>query len=63
MFNALQIYNVRSTDRVKLVGIGDLGHLAIQFASKMGCEVVIFSGIEGKKSGGDEAWNEGVLCN
>ena len=35
--------------RVGVVGIGALGHLAIQFASKMGCDVVAFSGTESKK--------------
>lgn len=31
------------------MGIGGLGHLAIQFASKMGCNVVVFSGSAGKR--------------
>lgn len=48
VFNPLETY-VRPTDRVGVVGIGGLGHLAIQFASKMGCEVVVFSGTEKKK--------------
>ncbi|KAK0193879.1 NADP-dependent alcohol dehydrogenase [Armillaria mellea] len=38
-----------STDRVGIVGIGGLGHLAIQFASKMGCDVVVFSGTDSKR--------------
>jgi D-arabinose 1-dehydrogenase-like Zn-dependent alcohol dehydrogenase len=36
-------------DRVGIIGVGGLGHLAIQFASKMGMEVVVFSGTESKK--------------
>jgi D-arabinose 1-dehydrogenase-like Zn-dependent alcohol dehydrogenase len=48
VFNPLHTY-VRSTDRVGVVGIGGLGHLAVQFASKMGCEVVVFSGTDSKK--------------
>jgi D-arabinose 1-dehydrogenase-like Zn-dependent alcohol dehydrogenase len=44
VFNALRFYGVKATDRVGVVGVGGLGHLAIQFASKMGCEVVVFSG-------------------
>ncbi|KAH0833220.1 chaperonin 10-like protein [Lanmaoa asiatica] len=48
VFNALHTY-VQSTDRVGVVGVGGLGHLAIQFASKMGCEVVVFSSTDNKK--------------
>lgn len=49
VFNVLQLYGVRSTDRVGIVGVGGLGHLAIQFAAAMGCEVVAFSGTDSKK--------------
>jgi len=49
VFNALVMGNVRPTDRVGVLGIGGLGHLAIQFASKMGCEVVVFSGTDSKR--------------
>ncbi|KAL1673582.1 chaperonin 10-like protein [Schizophyllum commune] len=52
VFEALNRYGVSSTDRVGVIGIGGLGHLAIQFAAKMGCEVVVFSSTESKK---DEA--------
>ncbi|KAF5348668.1 hypothetical protein D9758_006803 [Tetrapyrgos nigripes] len=40
---------VKPYDRVGVVGIGGLGHLAIQFASKIGAEVVVFSGSEDKR--------------
>lgn len=49
VFNALEMYGTRPTDRVGVIGVGGLGHLAIQFASKMGCEVVVFSGTDSKK--------------
>jgi D-arabinose 1-dehydrogenase-like Zn-dependent alcohol dehydrogenase len=49
VFNALQMYGAKSTDRVGVIGVGGLGHLAIQFAAKMGCEVVVFSGTDSKK--------------
>jgi D-arabinose 1-dehydrogenase-like Zn-dependent alcohol dehydrogenase len=39
----------RPGDRVGIIGIGGLGHLAIQFASKMGMEAVVFSSTESKK--------------
>ena len=57
VFNALQFHGVKSTDRVGVIGIGGLGHLAIQFAASMGCEVVVFSGTESKK---DEALKLGA---
>ncbi|KAJ2973588.1 hypothetical protein NUW58_g8901 [Xylaria curta] len=31
------------------MGVGGLGHLAIQFAAKMGCRVVVLSGSDSKK--------------
>ncbi|KAI9750300.1 MAG: hypothetical protein M1835_001414 [Candelina submexicana] len=40
---------VKSSDRVGIIGVGGLGHLAIQFAAKMGCEVVVFSGTDSKR--------------
>lgn len=50
VFNVLDMYNVRPMDRIGVIGVGGLGHLAIQFASKMGCEVAVFSGTESKKA-------------
>ncbi|KAJ3788925.1 chaperonin 10-like protein [Lentinula aff. detonsa] len=44
------IEHCRPIDRVGIVGMGGLGHLAIQFAAKMGCEVVVFSGSESKRT-------------
>ncbi|KAL1759330.1 hypothetical protein FB107DRAFT_205183 [Schizophyllum commune] len=49
VFEALNRYGVKSTDRVGVIGVGGLGHLAVQFAAKMGCEVVIFSSTESKR--------------
>ncbi|KAF2871407.1 chaperonin 10-like protein [Massariosphaeria phaeospora] len=49
VWTALQMYDIKPTDRVGVMGVGGLGHLAIQFASKMGCDVVVFSGTESKK--------------
>ncbi|KAJ9258807.1 hypothetical protein DTO212C5_8679 [Paecilomyces variotii] len=39
----------RPYERVGIVGIGGLGHLTIQYASKMGCDVVAFSSTEEKR--------------
>ncbi|KAE8354606.1 chaperonin 10-like protein [Aspergillus coremiiformis] len=49
VFNALHVAQIKPTARVGIVGVGGLGHLAIQFAVKMGCQVVVFSGTEDKK--------------
>jgi D-arabinose 1-dehydrogenase-like Zn-dependent alcohol dehydrogenase len=43
VYNALVDAITGPTQRVGIVGIGGLGHLAIQFAAKMGAEVVVFS--------------------
>lgn len=52
VFLPLARTDVRPWHTVGVVGIGGLGHLAIQFAAKMGCKVVVFSGTANKK---DEA--------
>ena len=49
VFNALHLHGVRPYDRVGIIGVGGLGHLAIQFAAKMGCTVAVFSGSDSKK--------------
>lgn len=46
------LLNVKPTDTVGIMGVGGLGHLAIQFAAKMGCRVVVLSGSDRKR---DEA--------
>lgn len=43
VYSPLATFGVRSSDRVGVIGIGGLGHLGIQFAHKMGCEVTAFS--------------------
>ena len=57
VYNALQGTPVTAGDRVGIIGVGGLGHLAIQFAAKMGCEVIVFSGTDSKK---DEAMKLGA---
>lgn len=41
---------VKERNRVGIIGIGGLGHLAIQFAAKMGVEVVVFSSSADKEA-------------
>lgn len=57
VWNVLQSFNAKPTHRVGIIGVGGLGHLAIQFAHKMGCQVVVFSGTDSKK---DEAMKLGA---
>lgn len=43
VFAPLITFGVKPTDRVGVVGIGGLGHLALQFANAWGCEVTAFT--------------------
>jgi len=49
VFGPIVKCGVRPTDRVGVIGIGGLGHLAIQFLAHWGCEVVAFSSSKGKE--------------
>lgn len=49
VFNPIARY-VRPTDRVGVVGIGGLGHLAVQFLHKWGCEVYAFTSSAAKRT-------------
>lgn len=43
VFNPIVQNDVRPTDRVAVVGIGGLGHMALAFLNKWGCDVTAFS--------------------
>lgn len=43
VFNPIVQLGIKPTDRVGVVGIGGLGHLALQFLNKWGCEVHAFT--------------------
>jgi uncharacterized zinc-type alcohol dehydrogenase-like protein len=49
VFNPLVQFDIRPTDRVGVIGIGGLGHLALQFLRAWGCEVVAFSSSDSKR--------------
>lgn len=57
VFNPLVQHNVKPTDRVAVIGIGGLGHLALQFLNKWGCHVTAFT-TSGSKA--DEAKKMGA---
>ena len=42
VFNPLVQFDVKPTDKVGVIGVGGLGHLAVQFLNKWGCEVTAF---------------------
>lgn len=43
VYEALDAAKAKPSDRVGIVGLGGLGHLAIQYAHKLGCATVVFS--------------------
>ena len=43
VFNPLMQYDIKPTSKVAVIGIGGLGHLALQFANAWGCEVTAFT--------------------
>jgi uncharacterized zinc-type alcohol dehydrogenase-like protein len=47
VFSPLMMYS-KPTDRVAVIGIGGLGHLAIKFAHAYGCDVTAFTSSESK---------------
>lgn len=49
-YASLRAFNVGSTTRVGVVGIGALGHLALQFARALGAEVTAFSNSADKEA-------------
>ena len=52
VFNPMMQFDVKSTDKVAVIGIGGLGHIALQFLNAWGCEVTAFTSSESKR---DEA--------
>ncbi|MFD5749228.1 NAD(P)-dependent alcohol dehydrogenase [Streptomyces sp. NPDC127033] len=50
VFAPLLRHGVRPTDRVAVVGVGGLGHLAVQFLAKWGCHVTAISSTPDKEA-------------
>lgn len=57
VWTALHKYKIPSTVTVGIIGVGGLGHMAIQFAANMGTNVVVLSHSDEKK---DEALKLGA---
>jgi uncharacterized zinc-type alcohol dehydrogenase-like protein len=49
VFNPIVQCGVQPTDRVGVIGIGGLGHMALKFLRAWGCEVVAFTSSEAKR--------------
>lgn len=49
VFNPLVQYQIKATAKVAVIGIGGLGHLALQFLNAWGCEVTAFTSHDSKK--------------
>jgi uncharacterized zinc-type alcohol dehydrogenase-like protein len=50
VYNPLRNYGVRPSSRVGVIGIGGLGHMAIQFAKAFGADVTAFSTSKDKEN-------------
>jgi uncharacterized zinc-type alcohol dehydrogenase-like protein len=49
VFSPLVQFGVRPTHRTGVVGVGGLGHMALQFLNKWGCEVTAFTSNDSKR--------------
>jgi uncharacterized zinc-type alcohol dehydrogenase-like protein len=68
VFNPIVQFDIKPTDRVGVIGIGGLGHMALQFLDAWGCEVTAFSSNQGKEQearefGADNFVNCNENCN
>lgn len=50
VFSPMMQFNVKPTDRVGVIGIGGLGHMALMFLNAWGCEVTAFTSSNSKKT-------------
>ncbi len=49
VFNPLLEFGIKPTDHVAVIGVGGLGHMAIQFLNAWGCHVTAFTSNEAKR--------------
>ena len=50
VFNPLVQFNIKPTSKVGVIGIGGLGHIALQFLNAWGCEVTAFTSSKSKET-------------
>ncbi|MBX0292346.1 NAD(P)-dependent alcohol dehydrogenase [Hymenobacter sp. HSC-4F20] len=49
-WSPLRQWNAKAGDRVAVMGLGGLGHMAVKFAAALGCEVTVLSTSPGKEA-------------
>jgi uncharacterized zinc-type alcohol dehydrogenase-like protein len=49
VFNPLVQFDIKPTAKVAVIGIGGLGHMALQFLNAWGCEITAFTSSDAKK--------------
>ncbi len=49
-YSPLRHWQIKSGDKIAVVGLGGLGHMAVQIAAAMGAEVTVLSTSDGKKA-------------
>jgi len=49
VFNPILQFGIKPTDRVGVIGIGGLGHMALKFLHAWGCDVVAFTSSDSKR--------------
>ena len=49
VFNPLVQFDIKPTDKVAVIGIGGLGHIALKFLNAWGCEVTAFTSSDAKQ--------------
>jgi len=61
VFNPLVQFDIKPTSKVGVIGIGGLGHIALQFLNAWGCEVTAFTSSKNKKTEALEMGAHSVL--
>jgi uncharacterized zinc-type alcohol dehydrogenase-like protein len=61
VFNPLVQFDVKPTNRVAVIGIGGLGHMALRFLNKWGCHVTAFTTSDNKATEAKELGAHAVV--
>ena len=61
-YSPLRQWNLRAGQRVGVVGLGGLGHMAVKFAASMGARVTVFSSSKGKEDDARRLGADDFVC-